>query len=236
FVFINSNDPTMPSQVINDAQPFIKLPFPPMIDPRDLITLNPDGREPSRAPNAFIIYRKLFIKTAKDEGYSLPMSIISSMASKSWEHESEVVKKEYKRIAKEAFLYRSEICPKPKREGKRKQWNIVSFDKPNDKLTRNAKPKKSVRTTSKLPTPTLSPPTPKSETALSELANNSPILDLDIFSDWESFLYPSPDLSAYSDSGSSSPEINEEYNFNLEINSSLQTFNNFNSPIQTEEQ
>ncbi|CAG8687498.1 4703_t:CDS:1, partial [Acaulospora morrowiae] len=134
-----------------------------------------------------------------------------------------------------AFLYRSEICPKPKREGKRKQWNVISFDKPNDELARNAKPKKSVRTTSKLPTPTLSPPTLKNETSLSELAENSPILDLDMFADWEGFLYPSPDLSAYSDGESSSPEI-DEYNFNLEINSPLQTFDNFNSPTLTEEQ
>ncbi|CAG8574779.1 14880_t:CDS:1 [Acaulospora colombiana] len=131
----------IPNQVVDDVQPTIKLIFPPTIDPRDLITLYPDGREPSRAPNAFIIYRKLFIKTTKDEGYSLPMTIISSMASKSWEKEPEVVKKEYKRIAREAFLYRSNICPKPKREGKRKQWNIISFTQPSNRQRKTKSPK-----------------------------------------------------------------------------------------------
>ncbi|CAG8562664.1 9262_t:CDS:1 [Acaulospora morrowiae] len=234
FIFINSNDPMMPSQVINDAQPFIKLPFPPVIDPRDLITLNPDGREPSRAPNAFIIYRKLFIKTAKDEGYSLPMSIISSMASKSWEQESEVVKNEYKRIAKEAYLYRNEICPKPKRERKKKQWSIISFSKSSNKPSGNIKSPKSFNGDLQSPVPTLSP-TPENNTTFTEIADNSPILNLDLFADWENFLYPSPDLSTYTDSEISTPEINE-YNFNLEINSPLQVLDNFYSPILTEEQ
>ncbi|CAG8562682.1 9263_t:CDS:1 [Acaulospora morrowiae] len=230
FVFINSNDPTMPSRIINDAQPFIKLPFPPIIDPRDLITLNPDGRKPSRAPNAFIIYRKLFIKTTKDEGYSFPMSIISSMASKSWEQESEVVKDEYKRIAKEAFLYRSEICPKPKREKKKKQWSIISFSKSENKPSGNIKSPKSFNGDLQSSVPTLSL-TPENSTASIEICDNSPILNLDLFADWENFLYPSPDLSTYTDSEISSPEI-DEYNFNVEINS---TFDNFHSPILTEE-
>ncbi|CAG8442830.1 14002_t:CDS:1, partial [Acaulospora colombiana] len=237
FVFINSSDPLMPSQVINDAQPFIKLPFPPMIDPRDLITLNPDGREPSKAPNAFIIYRKLFIKTARNEGYSLPMSIISSMVSKSWEKESEIVKKEYKRIAREAFLYRSEIYPKPKREGKRKQWNIVSFDQSNNNNKfRNVKSQKSVDMTLQLPAQNLSPSTSESELNSPEPADNSPILNMDLFADWKNYLYASPNLSIYSDNENCSLESNEVYNFNIEIDSPLQTFYNLDSPIQIEEQ
>ncbi|CAG8514839.1 10218_t:CDS:2 [Acaulospora morrowiae] len=184
-MFINANDPMMPGQFINDVQPFIKLPFPPMINPRDLITLNPDGREPSRAPNAFIIYRKLFIKTAKCEGYSLPMTVMSPMVSKSWKKEPEMVKKEYKRIAREAFLYRSEICPRPKRERKRKRWNIISFDKPDRKPSSHINSQKSVSKASPLLTPISFPLTPKDKT-------NSLILNLGLFADWEDLLCPSP--------------------------------------------
>ncbi|CAG8562320.1 7577_t:CDS:2 [Diversispora eburnea] len=127
FVFINSSDPTLPNQVINDnTSPFFKPPFPPLINPRDLISLS-EGRTPARAPNAFIIYRKLFIQNTKDEGYTLPMTVISTMASKSWEQEPDIVKIEYKRIAKEAFDYYCEICPKQKQHGKREKWNICEF-------------------------------------------------------------------------------------------------------------
>src|SRR6266511_2972289 len=70
----------------NPAYPIIKLPFPPQIDPSDLIPVKPSSQEargpnfkPSRAPNAFIIYRKAFVKAAREEGQCLPMTVISSM-------------------------------------------------------------------------------------------------------------------------------------------------------------
>ncbi|CAG8438899.1 7058_t:CDS:2 [Acaulospora colombiana] len=209
FVFINSNDSMMASRVISDAQPLIKLPFPPMIDPHDLIVSRPDGREPSKAPNAFIIYRKLFNKTAKDNGYTLPMSVISPIASKSWEQESEMVKNEYRRIAREAFLYRSEICPKPKREGK-KRWNIVSFAHSEQKTSRKVKSQKSIDTTS---TPTLPSQISENELTSTKPTVNSPISDLDLFDDWENFLYPHPNLPTEGASGNNTPKIDSPQTF-----------------------
>src|SRR5260363_429881 len=144
--FINSgNDHMIQNQVIDNSQ-LIKLPFPPEINSRDLVILHPDGRIP-KPPNAFIIYRKLFVETARTSGYNLPMKIISSMASQSWEQESNEVKNEYKRIAKEAFNYRNELFPKIKDEKKRnqwKQWKSVSFDKPSTRKVRTPKPMKSI--------------------------------------------------------------------------------------------
>ncbi|CAB4475939.1 hypothetical protein RhiirA5_487437 [Rhizophagus irregularis] len=128
-VFINSNDPGIHNQIIDGTQPIIKLPFPPYIDPYDLIIKSQDGKIPSRSPNAFIIYRKVFIETARNEGYILPMTVISSMASQSWERESEEVKEEYKRLSREAFDIRNEMLPKEKRKRKRGKWNIISFEK-----------------------------------------------------------------------------------------------------------
>jgi hypothetical protein len=127
-VFIDSSNV---NQVISmgPQEPIIKIPFPPDINPRDLVVKTKDGKVPTRVPNAFIIYRKIFIETARSNGYYLPMTIISSMASQSWERESEVVKAEYKRLAKEAYRFRNEMLPKSQRKKKREKWNIISFEK-----------------------------------------------------------------------------------------------------------
>jgi hypothetical protein len=136
-VFINSSNPSKPSQLINSQTPLIRPPFPPAINPHDLIVSTSSDSSSinnkkirSRAPNAFIIYRKIFIETARSQGYYLPMTVISSMASQSWEQENENVKCEYRRLAKEAFNIHSELLPKtfaPRRR-RREKWNIISFN------------------------------------------------------------------------------------------------------------
>src|ERR1044072_1104986 len=100
-VFIDSNNPTVHNQVISGSQPIIKLPFPPNVDPYGLVVKSRNGKIPARVPNAFIIYLKVFIETARNEGYFFPMTVTSAMASRSWERESNHVKEEYKRLAKE---------------------------------------------------------------------------------------------------------------------------------------
>ncbi|KAF0550451.1 MATA-HMG [Gigaspora margarita] len=237
--FINSgNDHMIQNQVIDNPQ-LIKLPFPPKINSRDLVILHPDGRVP-KPPNAFIIYRKLFVETARTNGYNLPMSIISSMASQSWEQESNEVKNEYKRIAKEAFKYRNELFPKIKVEKKRnqwKQWKTVSFDKPSTRKVRTPKPMKSINKSIK--NKQLESPTVESELNMLPDANNlssenSQILNLDLFADWANFfdnqnVYPSPDLSTiYSDY---SPIMNEEFEFDLGTSEQC-----FDLPIQQDQQ
>ncbi|KAF0483218.1 MATA-HMG [Gigaspora margarita] len=96
--------------------------FPPTIDMIELISRkSPDGRIPARAPNAFIIYRKVYVETARENGYYLPMTIVSSMASQSWESANETVKAEYRRIAKEALRVRNEMYSESGRRKKIKQ-------------------------------------------------------------------------------------------------------------------
>ncbi|CAG8628124.1 14204_t:CDS:1, partial [Ambispora leptoticha] len=111
YIFINSLSPITRSQVqVNSThaspQPFFKLPFPPAFSIKDLISNSKSRKSKSKQlpapPNAFIIYRRAFVKAAREEGHQLPMTVISSMASKSWALESVEVKKEYKRVAKEA--------------------------------------------------------------------------------------------------------------------------------------
>ncbi|CAG8536359.1 14130_t:CDS:2 [Racocetra persica] len=68
----NSPSIETPPKALPDSESFptIRPPFPPVINVEDLISLreSSDGTQmfPSRAPNAFIIYRKQFVKAARD--------------------------------------------------------------------------------------------------------------------------------------------------------------------------
>ncbi|CAG8622822.1 9548_t:CDS:2, partial [Gigaspora rosea] len=116
-IFIDASNPKSPNQIVNlDSQPFIKPAFPPVVDVRELMTKQSSGRPSVRGPNAFIIYRKVFFETAREDGYQLPMTIVSSMASQSWELEPQNVKDRYKELAKEANKIRNEISPRSPRQ------------------------------------------------------------------------------------------------------------------------
>ncbi|CAG8764208.1 36559_t:CDS:1, partial [Racocetra persica] len=98
----------------------VNVPFPPSIDVKELIFSKPNQSKAPRSPNAFIIYRKVFSETARNEGYYLPMTVVSSLSSQSWEKEPEEVQAYYKQLAKEAFKYRNEKYPKVIKRRKRK--------------------------------------------------------------------------------------------------------------------
>ncbi|CAG8711964.1 3311_t:CDS:2 [Cetraspora pellucida] len=185
------------NQAVNNAQKLIKPPFPPMIDPCDLIVLRPDGHVP-RTPNAFIIYRKLFVKAASIYKHNLPMSIISSIASKSWEQEPDDVKGEYKRIAKEAFNYRNKLFPGLKSVSRRNRWRTILFNKPYIRKIRIPKSRKSINNKHTKPKQPKSPITSTSKLEIGGLNEiSSPTLNL--YVDWTNQDIPivsSPNLSA----------------------------------------
>jgi len=208
-VFINSNDPKIRNQLINTIS-FIKPKFPPSVDLLKLITkqtFTDSSRSSGRAPNAFIIYRKAFVEAARKDGYQLPMTVISSMASRSWDLEPDLVKEEYKRLAKEANAIRNKLIPKLSRRRKREKWNIVSFP-PSPASNINSSSSSSVINKSKLiakekklevkEVPS-SPPVPPYEnpeiTFHIPYDITSPIVDR--FLDDSTFdnLYPSPNFS-----------------------------------------
>ncbi|RIB01464.1 hypothetical protein C2G38_2256177 [Gigaspora rosea] len=135
-VFVDSTVVNKPSSANKDPNE-IRMKFPPSIAAKDLILKPIDGKKPRRSPNAFIIYRKLFVQTARANGYNLQMTEISKTASKSWENEADYVKKYYKRLAKDAYKYRSEMFPKTDRRKKRQQWNIVSFKSTSEEQESN---------------------------------------------------------------------------------------------------
>ncbi|CAH1760809.1 13199_t:CDS:2 [Entrophospora sp. SA101] len=130
--FIDTSNPRI-NQVIStsSSHPFIKPPFPPVIDARELIVKQINGKLPTRSPNAFIIYRKVFLDAAQANGYKLPMSVISTMVSKSWENEPQYVKDEYKKLSKEAFDCLNEMNPKSIKPNKRERRNFIYFGRKN---------------------------------------------------------------------------------------------------------
>ncbi|GBB98384.1 hypothetical protein RclHR1_03210005 [Rhizophagus clarus] len=150
-VFINSNDPNVRNKLINPVF-CIKPKFPPNINLRELIakqTFADSSRNSGRAPNAFIIYRKAFVEAARNDGYQLPMTIVSSMASRSWDLEPEFVKEEYKKLAKEANSIRNKLIPKLSKK-RRQKWNIISFPPPsNTKPSTTSSPVNKKKSTSK---------------------------------------------------------------------------------------
>src|SRR5438132_7356914 len=80
FIFIDNSDPIHPNQVIkhSESTPIIKLPFPPLIDPHDIIVKKSRGQTtPTKPPNAFIIYRRKFVEIAHSVGYKIPMTVVS---------------------------------------------------------------------------------------------------------------------------------------------------------------
>jgi hypothetical protein len=240
----------MPSTVINGAQPFIRPSFPPAIRPQDLLKKSRDGSM-SKPPNAFIIYRKWFIETARSEGYFLPMTVISSMASQSWEQESANVKAEYKRIGKEAFNLRNEMLPKNNKRRKREKWNIVKFDddvKFEPELTKSAS--KSPIKNSLVNQYPLSPP--ESLSTESSPTNSPMISPSSSHKESAHFIIPSPIMSTFDEtftdgtdgttelnhwfpspesSSISSPENNEQYLLDLDSSDSTPTFDLFETPI-----
>lgn len=146
-VFINSNDPKVRNKLINTIS-CIKPKFPPNINLRELITkqtFSESSRSSGRSPNAFIIYRKAFVEAARKDGYHLPMTVVSSMASRSWDLEPEFVKDAYKNLAKEANALRNKLVPKLNKK-RRQKWNIVSFPPPtSSKSVTNNKTKSIIK-------------------------------------------------------------------------------------------
>ncbi|RGB41889.1 hypothetical protein C1646_662739 [Rhizophagus diaphanus] len=112
------------SPVLNQDPPMvlIKPPFPPTINIDDLVTSKPNGDKPSKTSNAFIIYRKAYVKELHSRGNYLQMTQISPMVSESWKQEPDSVKAEYKRLAEAAKKRYKEMWPsKQRRRQQRKQ-------------------------------------------------------------------------------------------------------------------
>ncbi|CAG8530037.1 10993_t:CDS:2 [Acaulospora morrowiae] len=120
------NTPVLPQ----DPQlTLVKPTFPPLINVDELVPSRPNGEKPSKSSNAFIIYRKAYVKELHMRGINLQMTQISPMVSESWKQEPEDVKKEYKRLAEAAKKRYKELWPSKQGPGlESSQDHVVSRD------------------------------------------------------------------------------------------------------------
>lgn len=97
-----SKSPEQPIQhIVPDFNPVIKVPFPPNVNPTDLIRTDKNGELLTRCTNKFLIYRNEYAKELKALGYKLSMRKVSSIAANSWKEEPEYVVRYYEEIARE---------------------------------------------------------------------------------------------------------------------------------------
>ncbi|CAG8497855.1 5956_t:CDS:1 [Gigaspora margarita] len=85
-------------QKLASPPPTLILPFPPPINPEDLMKTS---KLPSKPPNAFFIYRKVYTRELVAQNLRFKMTDVSPWVSISWKRETPEVKDKYKAIAKE---------------------------------------------------------------------------------------------------------------------------------------
>ncbi|CAI2162005.1 3315_t:CDS:1 [Funneliformis geosporum] len=78
----------------------IKVPFPPQINPKDLLEKRRQNRVSSKSPNAFFIYRIAYLDQLKLYKHRIKMTDMSGYVSASWKNEPSHVKAEYKELAR----------------------------------------------------------------------------------------------------------------------------------------
>ncbi|CAG8485880.1 6022_t:CDS:2 [Diversispora eburnea] len=127
FVMEQMSQFDFPSIISSPESSNITPTYPPQITVDELVTSKPNGDKPSKSSNAFIIYRKAYVKELHSRGISLQMTQISPMVSESWKQEPVNVKAEYKRLAEAAKKKYKEMWPsKPRRRHQKKQQPPIS--------------------------------------------------------------------------------------------------------------
>ncbi|KAG9295092.1 hypothetical protein G9A89_006073 [Geosiphon pyriformis] len=99
FVCTSPEEPVQ--HIIPDPNPYIIVPFPPEINPLDLIKANENGDLRSRCINKFLIYRNEYAKQLQTFGYKISMRKVSRMAAIAWKEEPDYVIRHYEKIAHE---------------------------------------------------------------------------------------------------------------------------------------
>src|SRR5579859_3267354 len=80
------------------------LPFPPKISASDIIDKRKPCRTSTRSPNAFMIYRKVFLDQLYTKYHNLKMTDVSKLVSLQWKNETEIVKEEYRKISQDVKI------------------------------------------------------------------------------------------------------------------------------------
>jgi hypothetical protein len=86
------------------------LPFPPNIRASDIVNRRKPSGIRSKGPNAFFIYRKACLDQLIHQNRNLSMIDVSRLVSVSWKNESEIVKDEFRKIAREVDVELRKSC------------------------------------------------------------------------------------------------------------------------------
>ncbi|CAG8436541.1 7153_t:CDS:2 [Funneliformis mosseae] len=78
----------------------IKVPFPPQINPKDILEKRRQNRVSSKSPNAFFIYRIAYLDQLRLHKHRIKMTDMSGYVSAAWKKEPSHVKAEYKELAR----------------------------------------------------------------------------------------------------------------------------------------
>ncbi|RIB02149.1 hypothetical protein C2G38_2150123 [Gigaspora rosea] len=88
------------SPVLNNAT--FKLPFPPNFNvAADIVNRRKSSQINLKAPNAFLIYRKIFLDYLCTTNHNLKMTDVSKLVSTYWKNEPESVKSFYKKVSQQ---------------------------------------------------------------------------------------------------------------------------------------
>ncbi|KAF0347913.1 MATA-HMG [Gigaspora margarita] len=88
------------SPVLNNST--FKLPFPPNFNvAADIVNRRKSSQINLKAPNAFLIYRKIFLDYLGTTNHNLKMTDVSKLVSTYWKNEPESVKSFYKKVSQQ---------------------------------------------------------------------------------------------------------------------------------------
>ncbi|PKY37471.1 hypothetical protein RhiirA4_438698 [Rhizophagus irregularis] len=193
------------SRYSEDPSPIglINLPFPPTINIDNLVPVPRrfDGDKPPRSPNAFLIYRKAYVKELHSRRINLRMTQISSMASESWKQEPDSVKAEYKRLEEEAKKRYNEIWTSEQRRRqhrKHQQQSLFIDSKPTNELGLSNLTQTPPQTAIDINQLDFSQSSLWPHQAISPLQNLTPLYNSNYYSEARSFFYrPLENVSLY---------------------------------------
>ncbi|CAB4424433.1 unnamed protein product [Rhizophagus irregularis] len=97
----NLNSENLSSVISNNILPRVILPFPPNITAYEIANKRLRSNIRSKAPNAFFIYRKVFMDHLLSLDHKFKMTDVSKLASEHWKHETQEVITTYKKISKQ---------------------------------------------------------------------------------------------------------------------------------------
>ncbi|GBB90304.1 hypothetical protein RclHR1_01720025 [Rhizophagus clarus] len=99
--YLSNGRTSLPSNANVPTLPRVVLPFPPNITAYEIAHKRLQSNICSKVPNAFFIYRKVFVDHLLSLDHKFKMTEVSKLASENWKNESQEVISAYKKLSKQ---------------------------------------------------------------------------------------------------------------------------------------